>query len=544
VIACLTVAFTYRRIFFGIDFTDDASYLSIPYSFVLGNKPFVDEALLQQSGTLFLVPFIWLYVKIVGSTAGLMLFGRHLFLATSLLASVIAWRAFRKNIWVAAAVFAYIPISIAGLSYNTIGNFGMLIGGMLALIADQEKNSKAAFASGLVLVLGSLAYPVFIVPAVLVVVLLSFFSWSESRKIAFMSWIGFGVGAVFNALLLLSFGWQNLLKAYQYSKEDGGGGGIEKFWGVLVNLVLNFPYPWIVVFVCAGIYGLSRASKSKIREYWLFLVYPVAFLIRFSGARDVSLSEIYVSYLTLLGLVAFFMVRGDSRARKVFMLVWIPGSIAGLMMGWSSSNGFLNHGVGAFTAAIASLYLILRVVEVKAPPSAIYFTTVFFTLHLFAQVSFGNQFVYRDAPLGELTQRVPDGPFAGIWTTPSKASFIQDLEGDVRTFGSGKKSILFYDLFSAGYLFSALKPTTPEIALKPVAMGPYNRMAFVDYYKKPENDPDLVFEFFSIPITPSFDLTFNSPTENRFGDPFRAFFDSKLGYRQVVVRKNYRVLAK
>src|SRR6476659_6073914 len=53
---------TYTRLFFGIDLTDEAFYTAVPYRFILGARPMVDETLLvqQTSGFLLYGP-LWLY---------------------------------------------------------------------------------------------------------------------------------------------------------------------------------------------------------------------------------------------------------------------------------------------------------------------------------------------------------------------------------------------------------------------------------------------------------------------------------------------------
>lgn len=75
-----TLAFTYRRLFYGVDFTDEAFYSGIPYEFVLGIRPFIDELNFLTFPSLILYPFIKVFYMLNNGTEGLILYNRFLFL--------------------------------------------------------------------------------------------------------------------------------------------------------------------------------------------------------------------------------------------------------------------------------------------------------------------------------------------------------------------------------------------------------------------------------------------------------------------------------
>jgi hypothetical protein len=138
-ILCATIAVVYPRMYFSYAFSDEAYYLAIPYSFTLGVRPFFDEPSIYQLAAFFTQPLIELYVAITGSSAGLVLFGRHLYFASSILC-VMALRHFWKPLIgsgpasaLTAVVVAYVPFCIFGLSYNTMTYFGLLAGLLLLL---------------------------------------------------------------------------------------------------------------------------------------------------------------------------------------------------------------------------------------------------------------------------------------------------------------------------------------------------------------------------------------------------------------------------
>ena len=64
------------RIPFGVSHRDEAFYSAMPYSFLIGNQPYVDERALHQNAGILLMPLYRLYLAIAGSADGIVLFNR------------------------------------------------------------------------------------------------------------------------------------------------------------------------------------------------------------------------------------------------------------------------------------------------------------------------------------------------------------------------------------------------------------------------------------------------------------------------------------
>lgn len=71
-----------HRLRFSADLSDEAFSIALPYRFALGDRPFIDEVSTAQTAGLLLLPFVWLFVKLTGGSAGIVLFVRfvHLFI--------------------------------------------------------------------------------------------------------------------------------------------------------------------------------------------------------------------------------------------------------------------------------------------------------------------------------------------------------------------------------------------------------------------------------------------------------------------------------
>jgi hypothetical protein len=69
----------YLRIYFGVDVTDEAQYLSQVYILTGGSDLFEHDLFFQQIASVLFAPFIFPFVKIQGNTDSIILFARHLF---------------------------------------------------------------------------------------------------------------------------------------------------------------------------------------------------------------------------------------------------------------------------------------------------------------------------------------------------------------------------------------------------------------------------------------------------------------------------------
>ena len=115
------------RIHFSIDYYDESFYIAMAYHFVLGAKPFVDEYNLAQTVSLLTVPFFFLFHLLQGSTEGIVLFSRYLYLIVTMLFSLAFFFTIRRTvdsilaILIAATPLFFTPFMIYSVSYNSLG---------------------------------------------------------------------------------------------------------------------------------------------------------------------------------------------------------------------------------------------------------------------------------------------------------------------------------------------------------------------------------------------------------------------------------------
>jgi hypothetical protein len=139
VLALVCVIATAWRLPYGVDLGDEALNVAIPYRFVLGDRPYVDEINPTQSAAFFSYPFVRVFVEASGGTEGLVLFLRAAWLALTIGLAYGIFAALRARFGAAQALLAgllaivWLPLGSATLSYNTFASGLYVLGVFLGV---------------------------------------------------------------------------------------------------------------------------------------------------------------------------------------------------------------------------------------------------------------------------------------------------------------------------------------------------------------------------------------------------------------------------
>jgi hypothetical protein len=80
---------SWPRLFIGANHTDEAAYIAMPYRLWLGDRPLIDEYWVSQFPAILLEPFVATYIRLTGSTEGIILFFRHIYLVFSIATALV-----------------------------------------------------------------------------------------------------------------------------------------------------------------------------------------------------------------------------------------------------------------------------------------------------------------------------------------------------------------------------------------------------------------------------------------------------------------------
>lgn len=563
---CLVALALGVRLRYGIDFSDESFYVALPYAFNLGHRPIVDELSVHQFAALMLVLPVKVFMALVGSQEGLVLYVRQLYFLAALATSLIMARTLaRVTGWgvallVAASVLAYVPFSIPSLSYNTIASLGLVSG--LFLLASASTSQRPAwdlFLGTFFLSLVAIAYiplaPVALAAAIACTSRLVRDSKkvprSTAKALGFAALLGAGLPAAWLGISLFRYvDISSVGEMMNLNRAIGmQGGGLRK-----AIVLMNELYFESVCILLNGliIYGSVNVFRRVTRKWLgillLLLAGPALFLASYTYF---PMTEPYTSLPLVLMLLAFSAVfglrgkapRGWGEAWSSLRWLVAASMFAGVCIAWASANGLRNSALGFLPAALVGLALFARPREEKVEDvvrTRSFFVSFLVSFLGFALYSFyGN--VYRDAPLAKLDTQVVGGAYDGIYTTPERREFLAGLEADLADLRGQSETVFFFDYFPAGYLLSDLVPETPALwtfmlpTEKPIRHPV--RTAYARHFQDPKDLPDLIVEMRILL------LLRRENAKRPAWDPVRVRM-SRGTHDQVMEREHYRVLRK
>lgn len=457
------------RLPFGFSLADEAYYIAMPYRFLLGDKPFIDELMIHQTAGLLTFPLVWTWVHLTGSTHAIVLFMRLMWLAFT---TIVAFAAYKFMARVAPRLFAFalaavylvfIPFTCPALSYNTLASGFMTIG--LALIAiqllDEERRPWRLLAAGASHGLAVWAYPTLVAWVPIVVICLILIR-SERRAVALYLAGASTIGLVF-AFTMFMLGAPGLQATFVFSSFHSQSlGGMDKLEKILTQLISLSPS-----IVCAAAV-LYAANRFRDRAPALYRKLVAALPIAAVPALFLFPTFTTLYWILIFGVSGLLLLRTDAppellRASRVIVPAGISG---GMLFSYTATNGLLNAGLGAASLLLVVLPAALtprsegafvdgRVVRHCAACTAVLLLLLSGSNYIGAE---GSRH-YPPILMHDWTQQ---GPWAYLIGTAEAVQVAEDLQQDAGRLAADS-TVLFYSPLWGGYVATSSRAAAPSV---------------------------------------------------------------------------------
>lgn len=466
VVCFVAIAFCAYRLFYGCDLTDEGYYIALPWRFVLGDRPFLDEAYILQTAAIPLIPLVKLYSFFVKGTDGIILFTRFTYLFFSLFIAFVAWAAIKIK-WpklpfsVCLLLVAFIPYNTPNLSYNTLGKGLFTIGLFFGLIRLYlEKASPYLFLAGIVHGLAVFSYPT--LGAAVFVFFLCLFFLIPAHKVR-LSFI-YLCGCLLPLLciyLLLDAKIEDYIHSFTFTRaavlKTHSVGPINHLINTLKDAANAVPNVLVLVSTGGAFILLSKVSK---RSFFLpLLITLIAIVIRSarptlggSGANGTIIN------LALLSPFLFLGLNLSQPIKQYFFLIFLPSLAGGLAMACTSGNGWNASALLFINIVIFAGVLIYERLsqhkELTLIALSVLLIAVFFKYELSAM---------PDGSKKDMSVRLSQGPYLGIRTSPEKAEYYNELSQTILKYENKNGRLLVLPHLPAAYLFTQMKPATLNV---------------------------------------------------------------------------------
>ena len=439
------------RSFFSFCQTDESFYAALINRLWNGEKLIQDEWHRAQFYAPLLLPFYGAYISLQGSSEGVILFLRILYIIFALITSLKLFSlVFRESSDpVAAGIAAAITMlfsraNISGVSYYnlcmlcavsafcSIENAGRLL---------YRKKLLSACWGGVLLACAVLCNP-FLAPFVLAATIISLLN-RRSRPVIRAVIIGItGMAFIYCLYLLRVTGVQGILRFLPFVLQNSEQMSIsDNLLFMLKEAARYSRYVAVPALAMSVAVALDKSGMKKAKQIRGLYLFVQAILLGVSAVRTISgINGIVLFVLTVVAF-PFWLEAWKEKQPRTARQLYSFGIVNAVAFSAASNTGLDAGTVGFCISGIGGIWLIRETLFRKelSNPEKFYnqnrtgkveaklvFTiiTVVVLMPLLCQRLIG---VYRDAPLWELNTKLEQGPAKGLYTTQLHAEQYESI---------------------------------------------------------------------------------------------------------------------
>jgi hypothetical protein len=369
---------------FGFGFWDESWYITFGHRFVLGDSMVTEEWNIIQLFSIFLYLPVRIYTFIVGSTEGIILSFRYLFVIFQLTSSAAIYLLTRKygliSILIALIINLFIPANVMAVGYYLLtAVFSILIG---LLLSVKSFSKIKLIVIGVLFACIVLCNPFFALIyfsyTVIAIYILStkhrtkknhrFTDYKEYISIRTWSWISLGIAVVtfvFIVFLLSGNSIQaimaNLPEVFEdsdYNVFNSGGRtqNIVNLKQTILEVINVNPYLLAAYGALLAVIIIDKKRMQNRRYYLLAsLAVVFGFIVYLAGTSDFYKFLLCMFPLTLLGLTSFILC--ENRNKNIFIFLWLWGIVVAFFQDVSSNQGTKLMSVGLASSCLAGIIL-------------------------------------------------------------------------------------------------------------------------------------------------------------------------------------------
>ena len=519
IINAVLVMMVLFRAFLCISTTDEVFNIGQALRTIQGNTFLVENWDYFQTGDSFLIPFVFVFRKITGSTDGIVLFSRIVFLILQLLLSTFLYKILSRFFDRMSSIFAVVIYSTAVsfllfyMWYDNWELFFRLIGLFLVFYVTASFEEKAAKRAYLLVFLAGIAhacmvfaYPTMIVLYVYVLALLFFYRRNQSAKAHNLMALFYILGAalVFAAFVLyvLKIGTGNLFIFNSAMSEAGlastGREGffspaslIDKTKALIVENLVHYMFAVILFAADLLILYVFRKNKHRILMFCSIMLFGCAVLLLMTVFRTDSLNTL-MTYLSLYTIPLYLLLRKESDKaglyKDLIVILWISSYIAGVVYSMTAYNGAIKFSAGTRTGAIVTVVLLfeaIRKADMKIDRKTAFgiLASVMVVMNVFALYSFS----FEGLKPYDCTTMIKSGIYKGIIDIPENAKRYETVGKDLAGVTTDSDKTITCGPFAMEfYLMTDLKPNAANL------WDPNNTDLLFEYYKQYYGAPDII----------------------------------------------------
>lgn len=473
------IIFAFWKCVFGFGGNDEAFYLTVPQRFNMGDALIKDEWHLSQLSGFLLMPFVWLFTTITGTTEGIILAARVLYIIFHATVSIVIYSRIRKygyvSVFASVLYFIYTPYDIMAMSYNTMGLDFVTLAGVIMGTASYKKKLPL-IVSGVAFAAAVLCCPYLAAAYILygICVLIHTFIKNKETKFILKSelfagktFLFFSIGifalaAVFLVFALTRVSIKEIFNYLPYLMTDPEhpqialGTRFGMYFKSIYNCHSHFKIALFSYLVMIVVMIIDRKRKSHRSIYLIVTTAIVIFCyVLLLPQLTYSTYNAIMFPLIFIGITSYILC--ENKPKPLFASLFVPGIIYSFAICFSSNQYFYVISMVITASNIASYVFLAQLLrEMKTTQDNIEYAVwvkrgsfLFVAFMIFLQGAFqitvkAEHCFWESGNTSNLTAQIKNGPAKGIYTNVNNCNTYEQIYSDLQYYKNKQEDKILF----------------------------------------------------------------------------------------------------
>ena len=473
------IIFAFWKCVFGFGGNDEAFYLTVPQRFNMGDALIKDEWHLSQLSGFLLMPFVWLFTTITGSTEGIILAARVLYIIFHATVSIVIYSRIRKygyvSVFASVLYFIYTPYDIMAMSYNTMGLDFVTLAGVIMGTASYKKKLPL-IVSGVAFAAAVLCCPYLAAAYILygICVLIHTFIKNKETKFILKSelfagktFLFFSIGifalaAVFLVFALTRVSIKEIFNYLPYLMTDPEhpqialGSRFGMYFKSIYNCHSHFKIALFSYLVMIVVMIIDRKRKSHRSIYLIVTTAIVIFCyVLLLPQLAYSTYNAIMFPLIFIGITSYILC--ENKPKPLFASLFVLGIIYSFAICFSSNQYFYVISMVITASNIASYVFLAQLLrEMKTTQDNIEYAVwvkrgsfLFVAFMIFLQGAFqitvkAEHCFWESGNTSNLTAQIKNGPAKGIYTNVNNCNTYEQIYSDLQYYKNKQEDKILF----------------------------------------------------------------------------------------------------
>ncbi|MCR5061593.1 MAG: glycosyltransferase family 39 protein [Saccharofermentans sp.] len=500
------------RLTHGVGTTDEAFYCITGYRLLKGGVPFGDMWETIATTSYFMLPFLLVRSIFVSNADGIELYLRVCFFLLNFITvfciCLYAGKTIKKSYaYLLGLLFlVYAPYRIYNFSYNNLANTFVMITIAMLVLGRESGKKRFFFVTGVTMACAILSYPTH---AYLCGILTIFIFISEIMKKRIANPFIYALGGISVALpivihIVSNTGFDTMIKNIGTAVNTDSAHNVFLI-SFLKNLVDSFIF-LLEPFVQDGpAFGLIYAAMvilaviKKTRKYVKLIIPAYLFLCGVFTLNSFffdAIERMFLIHVVILIPIIVLISNDKKTMLKKVALEWGLAFIHYHIIAFTSGGRAYQAVHALIVASVVTVKLYCETLDDEDMgrfKNGFVYATIIYLIGFEMMAYFGYSFNEHQFP--KLTARVDIGVFKGLYTTPDRKQYIEDLERALdKASDPGESVLVLYHNCAIYLMLGDMTTKTPS------TWGCYdytlyevdNEQLFMDYLSIEENIPENI----------------------------------------------------